>query len=348
MAIEDKDLAGLSEQERAALSEVTDDEATLRAIADKKLPEGSDTVAGGAAAAGEDKEGGEDDEAQPGDGKADKTDAEKAQAAADAAAAATAAAATAEAAKGAEKGTEAAAAAPAAAPAADQPIVFTATAPEDAAEQVKTLRAEKAAEFKRLMDGEITPEQYSAKEDEILGKITDIDRAVTKAETAADFTVQQAQRSYLGKVNATLDAAKKEDGIDYRAPENKHLHEDLDRTVKFLANDPSNADKPEQWFLDKAHSMVKAMHGLGKAAPAGGAGAAAAAGAGAAAAAAQTRSGKGPNLDGLPPSLRNVPAAAGSDDGGEFAHLNTLTGMALERAIAKMTPEQQQRWAEAD
>jgi hypothetical protein len=345
MAMEEKDLAGLSPQEREALEGVTDDEATLRAIADKKLPEGSDTVAGGAAAAGEDEEGEEGDEAQSGDGKDGKTEAEKAQAAADAAAAATAAAATAEAGKGAEKGTEAAAAAPVAA---DQPIVFTATAPEDAAEQVKALRAEKAAEFKKLMDGEVTPEQYSAKEDEILGKITDIDRAVTKAETAADFTVQQAQRSYLGKVNATLDAAKKEDGIDYRAPENKHLHEDLDRTVKFLANDPSNADKPEQWFLDKAHSMVKAMHGLGKAAPAGGAGAAEAAGAGAAVAAAQTRSGKGPNLDGLPPSLRNVPAAAGSDDGGEFAHLNTLTGMALERAIAKMTPEQQQRWAEAD
>lgn len=335
MAIEDKDLAGLSEQERAALQEVTEDESTLRAIAGKKLPEGGDTVVGGAAAEeGED----DDDEMTTGDGKSDKTEAEQAQADADAAAAATA-----EAAKGAEKGTEATAAKPAAAPAADQPIVFTATAPEDAAEQVKALRAEKATEFKKLMDGEITPEQYSAKEDEILGKITDIDRAVTKAETAADFTVQQAQRSYLGKVNATLDAAKKDEGIDYRAPENKHLHDDLDRTVKFLANDPSNADKPEQWFLDKAHSMVKAMHGLGKPAAAGEASAAATG----AAAAAATRSGKGPNLDGLPPSLRNVPAAAGSEDGGEFAHLDSLTGMALERAIAKMTPEQQQRWAEA-
>jgi hypothetical protein len=341
MAFEEKDLAGLSEQERAALTEVDDDEATLRAIADKKLPAGDDTVAGGGA--GNDTVAG--GAKVPGDDDLDEEDTGKGKPADEAAAAEAAATAAAEAATKAKEGMQAAA--PAASAAEAQPVVFTASAPEDADAQIKALRTEKATEFKRLMDGEITPEQYSAKEDEILGKITEIDRAVTKAETATEFTVQQAQRSYIGKVNATLDRAKSEDGIDYRAPENKALHEDLDRTVKFLANDPSNADKPEQWFLDKAHAMVKAMHGLGKAGAATGAAETSAASA-AAAQATQTRSGKGPDLSGIPPSLRNVPAAAGSDDGGEFAHLNTLTGMALERAIAKMTPEQQQRWAEAD
>lgn len=310
--MEEDDLAGLSEQERAALEEDSDDVEALKAIAGKDAPD--------------DDEGDDPPEATPAptpapDGDPDATP-EPTPAPT-------------------PEPTPAPTAEPAPKAKGDDPITFTAEAPEDAAEKITALRAEKAAAFKKLMDGELEPEAYSAIEDKVLGQISEIERELTTAKVAADFTVQQAERAYRNTVSTVLDAAKKNEGIDYHAPENKHLHEALDRTVKWLANDPANADKPAQWFIEEAHSLVKSRFNLGKSATPQATQAPAASGK-------QTNAGKAPNLSGLPPTVRNVPAAADSDDGGEFAHLSGLTGMALERAVAKMSPEQQQRWAEAD
>ncbi len=45
----------------------------------------------------------------------------------------------------------------------------------------------------------------------------------------------------------------------------------------------------------------------------------------------------------IPPTLGNMPAAE-SNSGGEFSHLDNLTGVALERAVSKLSPEQQSRY----
>lgn len=45
----------------------------------------------------------------------------------------------------------------------------------------------------------------------------------------------------------------------------------------------------------------------------------------------------------IPPTLGNMPAAE-SNSGGEFSHLDNLTGVALERAVSKLSPEQQRRY----
>jgi len=346
------DLAGLSEQERAALQEPTggEEEETLRAIAGKAAPGGEDTVV---AATGEDTLTGGDEEEEDEDAAGqDTTAGADTTAGSDTAAGADTATGAQDTVQGPAQDTVAGAEKAAAAEAAE-PVSYTIAAPEDADAQIKALRTEKAAAFKQLMDGDLTPEQYSAKEDEVTGKISEIERQVTAARVATEISVQNAQRSYLGKVNALLDRARDVDGVDYRAEGNKHLHDALDRTVKWLANDPSNADKPEQWFLDEAHAMVKGRFGVGKAAaaPAGQQGGADGKPAAAKPPATTSRAGKAPDLSGVPPTVRNLPAAADGgatgDDGGEFAHLNGLTGMALERAVARMTPEQQQRWAEA-
>ena len=46
----------------------------------------------------------------------------------------------------------------------------------------------------------------------------------------------------------------------------------------------------------------------------------------------------------LPPTLAGVPAAADASVGSEFAHLDGLEGTALEKALARMTPDQQERY----
>ena len=298
--MDEDDLEGLSDQERAALEEESEDESSLKAIVgDEDEDDKSDDK--------DDQDDGKDDLA--GDHAKDNKD--------DAADPAKDVAAAQEPEPKADK-----------ALVEHQPVVFTAAAPEDADAQIAALNAQKAEAFKQLMDGELSPEEYSAKDSEISGQIRAIEREVTTANVATKLTLENAQRSYFEKVNRLLDAAKDE-GIDYRG--NKVLHHALDATVKELAADPENADKPESWFLQTAHKAVKDSFGLGKERqdPA-------------------KKTGRAPDLSGLPPSLRNVPAAAESDDGGEFAHLNGLKGMKLEQAVAKMSPEQQQRWAEAD
>jgi hypothetical protein len=47
-----------------------------------------------------------------------------------------------------------------------------------------------------------------------------------------------------------------------------------------------------------------------------------------------------------PKTLKDVPAADGNTDGA-FEHLDNLEGPALEAAVAKMTPEEQEAWAES-
>lgn len=308
--VNEQDLAGLSDEERAALAQTSNEEDALRAIAGEAGDDG-----------GEDGEDGAQDDA--GEGSADAADENKPPAPPAATPAPTPApAASSEAAP---------------TPAPQDPVSYTIAAPEDADAQIAALNTEKAGFFKKLMDGAITPEEYSAKESEITGKVLDINRQLTSATVAAEITMQNAQRSWLGKVNALMDTALKNEGVDYRG--NKELHEALDRTVKWLAQDPSNADKPEQWFLDEAHTMVKTRFQVGKASTA-------PSPAPAASVPAAPRSGKAPQLENLPPNISRQPAAAESDDGGEFAHLSKLSGMALEQAIARMTPEQQERWAQ--
>ena len=49
----------------------------------------------------------------------------------------------------------------------------------------------------------------------------------------------------------------------------------------------------------------------------------------------------------IPNTLSGVPAAAENSVGGEFDHLEKLTGIELEEAVSRMSPAQQEKWARA-
>lgn len=57
---------------------------------------------------------------------------------------------------------------------------------------------------------------------------------------------------------------------------------------------------------------------------------------------AQTPSAKAPVQ--LPPTLGAIPIASPNDGDVEFAHLSRLSGFALEKAVAKMSGDQKERW----
>jgi hypothetical protein len=203
-----------------------------------------------------------------------------------------------------------------------EPIVADLTPIERAYQaQLEALDTKKAEQFQKLMDGEITAADYSKFESQYL---RDRDAAaVEKADSVAWFTT----------VNTFMNKVLKDDGINYSADAEKNAA--FDDWVKRLASNPKNEGKDPAWFLEEAHKKVKLEYGVAEqAAPA-----------------KQENKpakpkGRAPDLTKLPPTLGGLPAAAENDagDGGEFAHLEKLSGLELERALARMTADQRERY----
>lgn len=169
-------------------------------------------------------------------------------------------------------------------------------------------------------------------------------RAQTKAEIAEESKKQNLEQRWDWEIDRFMDDAREQKelgNIDYRA--NKILQASLDAAVKDLASKEENANKSGRWYLTEAHKQVMANFGRTatektadeKAAET-------------AAAEALKKAGRRPDLKAVPKTLGGLPAASPSETGSdsEFSHLEKLDGMSLERAIAKMTPEQQDRYAQ--
>jgi len=177
-----------------------------------------------------------------------------------------------------------------------------------------------------------------------------LDEARLKHEISNEQSEQRAAARWNYECNRFFADTAKNEGINYKAPENRALWAALDHEVKELAKDEAHGDKSGSWFLAEAHRRIKTQFNLGKAAPADDPAAKAAEEARkkreAEEAAARERKGAKPaatqTLQGLP----NAEADKGADKD-EFAHLDGLTGMDLERALARMAPEDAERYLRA-
>lgn len=120
------------------------------------------------------------------------------------------------------------------------------------------------------------------------------------------------------------------------------LYQTLDTMVKVIASDEANKNLTNRKILERAHEELSKRFKVGEAA----------APADPKKALEQKRK---PDLSGVPPSLAGVPPAApASVEGDEFSHIDALQRQAesgdaeaqakLERAIARLTPEQQERY----
>jgi len=206
---------------------------------------------------------------------------------------------------------------------------YKAEVPADAAEQIKALKAEESAAFKRLMDGEIDSEAYQAVRDRV---DADVDTLRTQALTATVFqkanaqAQEQAARNEWTKAETAAFNAFKADGLDYKAKPS--LLAAYNTNLKALGADPKNENRDAAWFLAEANRLTREDLG-------------------------QTAVGKKPtptaragvDLSELPPTLRSVPVAATSAvNTDEFAHMRNLDGIALEKAHAALTEAQRDRW----
>lgn len=231
---------------------------------------------------------------------------------------------------------------PAAAPAEPEAAAFVPTyrveVPADADAQIATLTAEKDAAFTKLMDGDAdmsaeTYQEIAKRTDEAVGALKEQLLTAKVLETA---NMQQAENEWKRQETRLMSEFKAE-GLDYkgkpalRAAYNTHLKE--------LAADEANESKDAAWYLNEAHRRTKADIGI--ATPA----AAPAATPPAAPPAKPAPKSRGVDMTQIPPTLSNVPPALDpSVAGDEFAHMASLTGLEYEKAYAKLTPEQQERY----
>ncbi|MBQ1764579.1 MAG: hypothetical protein IIZ92_17010 [Aquincola sp.] len=244
--------------------------------------------------------------------------------------------------KGADTGADTGAADDEPADADDEPRApFEASVPADAAEQRTALEARKDEAFQKLMDGELTAEQYRAEEKAIAAELRTLDAAELEAGISTKMAQQQMQRDWHRYVNAEVARVKPQ--LDIRA--NEDVSAELDRTVRLLAQQlahdkgmqaaaakvkPANGvSGADRYCLQEAMAIVLARHG--RATPAG----------------EGTKPAPRPKADltKVPPTLANLPVASEpgvSED--EFAHLAGLKGDDYERAIAAMTPDQRNRF----
>lgn len=218
-------------------------------------------------------------------------------------------------------GTQPAAAAvePAAAPSAPQSApILVAEAPADADAKLAEIKSKKDDVITRFDDGDITAKEMQSELDALGKQEREIERAIDKAQIAADLEQQRKQNEWAGQCNSFLSEHPEYDGG--KGERFEHLNE----TLIALAKMPRNASLSGPELLAKAHTLVKAERGEAVAAPAPG------------------KTVKTPvPKPALPPNLAGVPAAASNDPGeGKYASLDrlqTANPEGYEAALAKMS-----------
>ncbi len=208
----------------------------------------------------------------------------------------------------------------------------------------------RATHLAALMEGELDPKEF-AKRDAAITRERDVLLAQTlKAQIAQEQNLQTATQRWEWEVERFIAEVAEREGIDYK--DSNRLNAAFDNALKTLAAEAANAQKSAQWFLQAAHAQVKASEDPGVqrslAAYMG------ASETGKAIDSAQTKAKasatpptRAPNLANIPPSLAQVPAAAGNMVQGEFSHLDKLSGLAYEKALAAMSEADRARYLES-
>ncbi|AAQ54985.1 hypothetical protein Bcep22_gp52 [Burkholderia phage Bcep22] len=233
----DEDLAGLTDEERAALQE--DDGSGDATTLGDSLKDDPDAGGGEGAKSGttdDANKGSEDGKKSDDDAAAGKTD----DAAGDDDAG--------------KKGDDT--------PAAAKPTIvplLVAEAPADADAKLKEIGEKKSTLIEQFDNGDITAKEYQSQLDDLNKAERAIERAVDKAQTASEMRQQQEMNAWLGQVNDFTSKAHPE----YSTSRVRWTA--LDTFVKEIAAKPENANIDGAEILRQAHEMVVAD--LGEATP---------------------------------------------------------------------------------
>lgn len=211
----------------------------------------------------------------------------------------------------------------------EQPAVqFKTRTVQDIDKARADLLNKKAEAWKKYSDGTMTPEEFTAIDNEVLTGISNLAAESALALASAQAAQQVGERA----IEVIKAASKAANLIDY---DTDTVAVDLfNAQVNALALDPSSSKLSEAQFYSKAHEMVLAMRGLRASA----------------AAPAPAPATKPPARQDMKPpiTLRNAPAAATSNTGGGVAEqLSRLHGQDFEAAIGSMPKAQRDAWMDS-
>lgn len=179
--------------------------------------------------------------------------------------------------------------------------------PEQVGEHMERLKAQRAQIEEAYDSGEseLTWAEYRAE----LRRIADAELAASsdlaEARLIHRSATQAANQEWLRQIAHYRRDAKRL-GLDME--KDPELAQQWDRAVKFLGSDPENANRDMKWFLEEGLKMVAVRHGKIK-----------------------------PERDfGMP--ARDMGRTV------DVPRLDDLRGMDLEKALARMSPEQAEAW----
>ena len=205
---------------------------------------------------------------------------------------------------------------------------FTVPAVADFEGKMAALAAREVALREQLAAGDLDIAAYDAEKTAIIEGRADLRSEQRFASFAAEQNEQNQKARWQWEQSRFFE---QDSSTVYKDP---ILFAALDASIKALAHQPENANKSSSWFLTQADSAVRKLFG-GLGVPA----------------QAPAAPAKPPVslLQNIPATLAAVPAAALPETGGgdEFAKLERLSGMDLERQLARMAPDEVTRYLRA-
>lgn len=202
---------------------------------------------------------------------------------------------------------------------------FRAAVPEGLDDRLTALDAEKAGLVTKFQDGEIDMAGFMSETSRLDNERMQLVVARENAKFADNQNKSQREQRWEWEQERFFGSEK--NATAYKDPV---MVAALDSQVKILANDAANNRRPASWFLEEADRLVRARFNVaGEQKPN----------------TPKTPGNRQPDLSVVPKTLSNLPAADLSEtDSGEFAYLEKLDGIALEAALRKLSPEQEQRY----
>lgn len=204
---------------------------------------------------------------------------------------------------------------------ADQaPTIYQTQQLTDYKAQRAELLKEKAGLMKKLIDGEIDADDFSANDARISDTLEDLTAQRIRAETLQEANVQSQAQYHRKEIQKLIAKSKAE--IDYATDEKARKQFDI--ALQAVAADSDNAGKDYSEIISEAHKVVLALRGV-------------------------TSKGqvveqaiKSRIPEGKPPvTLRSIPTAATANANGNMLdQIGRLTGQAYQDAFAKLSPTQ--------
>lgn len=193
--------------------------------------------------------------------------------------------------------------------------------PSDYADKLASIEARREKIEAEFDEGQIDLVQHRKSMAELGRDRDELLIAKARAETLQAINETNSRNAHAAFERAFVERVRN-DGVDYTQQRNQRLFNSMLADIAEVS-----PGKSEAWYWEQAHASV--MRARGVAVPA-------------KADAVQTAvAARKTTVANAPKTLAQVPGADGPGDvGGEFADVDALSGLALEDAIRRMTPEQ--------